>query len=179
MKHLLTPLFASFLTLLFLVACEDTQQIHRLENDTIRSAQQEAHYINFEGRMISLDAEDIISITNNTETSESDAQIVMNLNNAFLGAEKQAQSLAVNFHASDEPVKDGLYIFNIESDKSDVLELDVFDEEGFAMVANNEFVIDQGNNYKAVNVTTLESGAYQFRLKDKSGKELNRRMIIE
>ena len=54
----------------------------------------------------------------------------------------------------------------------------MFDEEGYEMAANNKFEINEGSNYKALNVTSMDSGDYLFRLKDDQGRELVRTVNI-
>lgn len=109
---------------------------------------------------------------------DADAAAIMSINQALMGAEKEAQLLDVKFSMSDEPVDNGMFIFAIESADSKKLTLEMFDEEGFEMAANNKFDITEGNNYKALNVNTMESGDYLFRLKDDQGKELVRTVNI-
>jgi len=110
---------------------------------------------------------------------DADAQAVMNINQALMGAEKTAQLLDVKFSMSEEPVENGMFIFSIESSNAKELTLEMFDEEGFNMAANNHFAINEGNNYKALNVKEMDNGAYVFRLKDAQGKELVRTVDIE
>ena len=110
---------------------------------------------------------------------DADAQVVMDLNAAFMSAEKEAQLLDVNFSMSEEPVENGMFIFSIESPDAKKLTLEMFDEEGYAMTANNTFGINEGNNYKALNVKEMDNGDYIFRLKDDQGKELMRTVTID
>jgi len=79
---------------------------------------------------------------------------------------------------SDEPVENGMFIFGIESPDAKNLTLEMFDEEGYEMAANNKFNVLEGNNYKALNVNSMNNGAYLFRLKDDTGKELVRTVSI-
>ena len=96
-----------------------------------------------------------------------------------MSAEKEAQLLDVNFTMSDEPVENGVFIFGIETENAKDLTVEMFDEEGFGMVANNKFDINEGSNYKALNVNSMESGDYIFRLKDDQGRELERSVTID
>lgn len=107
-----------------------------------------------------------------------DAQDIMNMNAALMGAEKEAQLLEVKFSMSDEPVENGMFIFSIESPDGKNLTLEMYDEEGYAKVANNKFDVTEGNNYKALNVNSMEDGDYLFRLKDDEGRELVRTVNI-
>lgn len=112
------------------------------------------------------------------DASNEDAADVMNIHASLMGAEKEAQVLDVNFSMSDEPVGNGMFIFSIESPESKDLTIEMFDEEGYEMAANNEFNVTEGNNYKALNVTELQDGDYLFRLKDDYGSELVRTVSI-
>ncbi|BDS09878.1 hypothetical protein [Aureispira anguillae] len=134
--------------------------------------------LNFDGQMISLKTDDIIDVSKKTSAENQDAMDVMSINQNLMGAEKEAQLLDVNFTMSDEPVDNGMFIFGIETEDAKDLILEMRDEEGFALVANNKFEIIEGNNYKALNVSSLDNGIYNFRLKDETGKELNRQINI-
>jgi hypothetical protein len=126
---------------------------------------------------ISLEAMEMVAM-NQMNAEDADAQAVMSINQALMGAEKEAQLLDVNFSMSDEPVENGMFIFSIESPDTKNLTLEMFDEEGYEMAANNKFDVNEGNNYKALNVNSMDNGAYLFRLKDDSGKELVRTVSI-
>ena len=126
---------------------------------------------------VSIEAMETIALQKMNEEDD-DAQVVMDLNAAFMSAEKEAQLLDVNFSMSDEPVENGMFVFSIESPDAKKLTLEMFDEEGYAMTANNTFDVNEGNNYKALNVNSMDSGDYLFRLKDDQGKELVRTVNI-
>jgi len=137
----------------------------------------DASQVTFMGKTISLKAADIMEAAM-SEAENQDAADVMNINQTLMGAEKEAQLLDVNFSMADEPVDNGMFIFGIETEDAKDLTMQMYDEEGFGMVANNQFEINQGNNYKALNVNSLESGSYVFRLKDAEGKELQRTVEV-
>ncbi|BDS14676.1 hypothetical protein [Aureispira anguillae] len=126
---------------------------------------------------INLDAMETVAMQK-MNAEDDDAQTVMNINQALMGAEKEAQLLDVNFSMSDEPVENGMFIFSIESPDVKKLTLEMFDEEGYEMAANNEFGVNEGNNYKALNVNAMDNGDYLFRLKDDQGRELVRTVNI-
>lgn len=134
--------------------------------------------VNFGDKVISLKTDDIINISEKMSAEDQDAMDVMKINQNLMGAEKEAQLLDVTFTMSDEPVENGMFIFGIETENAKGLTLEMRDEEGFALVANNEFEITTGHNYKALNVSTLDNGTYNFRLKDGAGKELNRQINV-
>jgi len=126
---------------------------------------------------VNLEAMETVAM-NKMNAADADAAAVMSINQALMGAEKEAQLLDVNFSMSDEPVENGMFIFGIESPDAKNLTLEMFDEEGYEMAANNKFNVLEGNNYKALNVNSMNNGAYLFRLKDDTGKELVRTVSI-
>ena len=118
---------------------------------------------------------------NQTEASANleATELVTSIFNSLMAAENTANALEVEFTMSDTPVENGSFIFGIETANAQDLTLMMYDEEGFGMVANNKFAVKEGNNYKALNVTSLEPGAYVFKLRnDAEGKELVRRVEI-
>lgn len=174
---LLTTLFIS---LLFLVACENTAPTPTTNNvDITRALHQNSQQVRFNGKIINLKTEDIMAPQRTVSAEGADVQALMSVNEAFLAAEKESQALEVEFSMSEEPVDNGMFIFGIESPQAKNLTLELFDEEGFERVANNSFDITEGNNYKALNVESLNNGTYTFRIKDEAGKELNRRIVIQ
>jgi hypothetical protein len=134
--------------------------------------------LNFNGKAITISTTDIIGAAQKINAENQDAIDIMNINQTLMGAEKEAQILDVNFTMSDKPVENGMFIFGIETPDAKNLTLEMYDEEGFALVANNKFDINEGNNYKALNVNSLENGTYTFRIKDDTGKELNRTIEV-
>ncbi|WMX16767.1 MULTISPECIES: hypothetical protein [unclassified Aureispira] len=134
--------------------------------------------VNFGGQIISIKMDDIINISEKMSAEDQDAMDIMNVNQKLMGAEKEAQLLDVNFTMSDEPIENGMFIFGIETDDAKELILEMRDEEGFSLVANNAFKINEGQNYKALNVSSLDKGTYNFRIKDDAGRELNRAIQI-
>jgi hypothetical protein len=134
--------------------------------------------VNFGDQVISIKMDDIIDISEKMSAEDQDAMDIMNVNQKLMGAEKEAQLLDVNFAMSEEPVDNGMFIFGIQTEDAKQLTLEMHDEEGFTLVANNVFEINQGQNYKAINVSSLNQGTYNFRIKDDAGRELNRQVNI-
>ena len=134
--------------------------------------------MNFNGQTISISTDDIIATVQNYDAENQDAVDVANIHQNLMGAEKEAQLLDVKFVMSDEPVNNGMFIFGMEAESAKELTIEMYDEEGFALVANNKFQINEGNNFKALNVSSLEDGTYNFRLKDDAGRELNREVEV-
>ncbi len=106
-------------------------------------------------------------------------ELVTSIFNALIAAESPASQLDVKFFVADAPVEDGRLLFNLQTSKLQDLTLTMYDEEDFAQVANNKLNLVEGNNYRALNVSSLEPGDYILRLTDEStSKELVRRVEI-
>lgn len=108
----------------------------------------------------------------------SEEDIFANIHRSLMAAENEAELLDVKFSMSDEPVENGLFIFSIQSPDSKKLIIEMYDEEGYQLTANNEFQVEEGNNYKALNVKDMKNGGYVFRLKDEEGREINRTVDV-
>lgn len=126
---------------------------------------------------VNLDAMETVAMQQMNQ-DDADAADIMNINSSLMAAEKEAQLLQVRFSMSDEPVENGMFIFSIESPEGKNLTLEMYDEEGYDKVANNKFAVTEGNNYKALNVESMDEGDYLFRLKDDEGRELVRTVNI-
>lgn len=130
--------------------------------------------------------QDLDILTKDVSKSKSEAsanveatELVTSIFNALIAAENSQNQLEVEFSMSEEPVENGSFIFGIKSEDTQDLTFVMYDEEGFGVVANNRFEVQEGSNYKALNVSALQSGGYIFKLKnDKEGKELVRRVEI-
>jgi hypothetical protein len=97
----------------------------------------------------------------------------------LIATENSQNQLAVEFSMSEEPVDNGTFIFGIKSEDKQDLTFMMYDEEGFAMVANNSFEVKEGSNYQALNVSDLKAGSYIFKLvNEKERKELVKRVEI-
>lgn len=174
---------------LFAVSCDNTNQAtqsativdeHTIDLNSHRGAKtqyQAVDRFSLADINVNLEAMETVAMEMNA-AENADAQAVMNINQALMGAEKEAQLLDVNFSMSDEPVENGMFIFSIESPDAKNLTLEMFDEEGYSKTANNSFDVNEGNNYKALNVNSMENGDYLFRLKDTEGRELVRTVNI-
>lgn len=127
---------------------------------------------------VNLDAMETVAMQQMNNQDDADAADIMNINSTLMAAEKEAQLLEVRFSMSDEPVENGMFIFSIESPDGKNLTLEMYDEEGYDKVANNKFAVTEGNNYKALNVNSMDEGDYLFRLKDDEGRELVRTVNI-
>lgn len=107
------------------------------------------------------------------------AELVTSIFNALVAAESSADILNINLSFSEEAIEDDLFVFAIEAPKAQELNFTLHDEEGFEKFADNRFVINEGNNYKAINLKSLPTGSYILRLQNETeGKELVRRIDI-
>lgn len=182
-----------FLTLVLTISCQnsstnDSEQLATTAAETEINRNADTRLVNADnaqamerfslaGIKIDLAAMETIALQQ-LSIEDADAAAVMSINNALMSAEKEAQQLDVKFLMSEEPIETGAFIFGIESTDAKNLTLEMFDEEGYAMVAHNKFDIKSGNNYKALNVESMKDGNYIFRLKDAVGKELVRTVNI-
>lgn len=122
---------------------------------------------------------DITALKSEISANVEATELVTSIFNALIAAENSANHLDLEFTMSEEPIDNGSFIFGINTNDAQDLTLMMYDEEGFGMVANNEFSVEEGNNYKALNVSALEAGSYIFKLRnEKAGKELVRRVEI-
>lgn len=192
----LTKLFALALAITGLVSCGDSatktsaslvdNNQSKIDLDVHRGgAAQEKEFESMARFSLSalsaeqLEGLDIIQMSSSADEANADAAEVMAQRQMFMAAEKEAQTLEVKFSMSDEPVDNGVFVFAVETETEKELTLEMYDEEGFEMAANNAFQVNSGNNYKALNVKSLKDGAYIFRLKDAEGKELSRTVEIQ
>lgn len=188
MKYYSNLFLFSFAVILLAASCGDSPQNNTLNIENPNKVRAGAIVetgdgvemnLSFNGKNIVIKATDIIGVAEKMSAESQDAIDIMNINQSLMGAEKVAQLLDVKFTMSDEPIDNGMFIFGMESNNAQKMTLEMYDEEGFALVANNKFEITEGNNYKALNVNSLQDGSYTFRIKDDSGKELNRTVKIE
>lgn len=125
----------------------------------------------------------IIEISNKRmekDQASADEETVNAISDNLVAAESK-QALSVKFSADDAPVENGMFIFSIESEDEGSKEMifQVFDEEEFELSANNVITVNQGENYKALNVGGLDNGSYTFRLKDGAGGEKDHAIVVQ
>ena len=109
--------------------------------------------------------------------ADNDEDAVTSIQRNLMGAEKEAQTLAVDFSCSDEAAK-SYFSFNIKSEDTKDLIFEVYDEEGYE-VGQNTLNITAGNNYKGLNVKSLQNGTYIIRFKDETGAEMSQTFTVE
>jgi len=119
---------------------------------------------------------DRVSLVSDESNDEAD---ILNIAEALFSTEKETQLLDVKFTAAVDSVTNGMFLFGIETENDKNLSFEIYDEEGYDLVGRNGFVIYTGQNYKALNLNTLESGSYVFRLRDDKGAELNHTITVK
>jgi len=99
-----------------------------------------------------------------------DQQVVATIYTTLMAAEKVAKLLDVELVAEDE-VNDDVFVFSLKSEKQKNLTMKLFDEEGYETAAHRVLRVEDGNNYNALNVKSLEDGTYKFQLTDDKGAQ--------
>ena len=113
------------------------------------------------------------------EMQESDDEDIINgIKNTLMSAEKEKALLSLSFVASDEPVDNGLFVFNIKLVQEKSLNFKIYDEEGYEL-GHNDLNLTAGENYKALNVKSFEDGHYLLRLEDEAGAEYEHSFAIQ
>jgi hypothetical protein len=111
------------------------------------------------------------------DDSEDDQQVVATLYTTLMAAEKVAKVLDIEMNAEDE-VNDDVFVFALKSEEQKNLTMKLFDEEGYELAANRTIQVQDGNNYNALNVKTLQDGTYKFLLTDENGAEKSKTITI-
>lgn len=106
-----------------------------------------------------------------------DQEIISTIYTSLMAAEKIAKVLDVELIAEDE-VNDDVFVFSLKSQEQKEIAMKLFDEEGYEMAANRVLKLESGNNYNALNVTTLEDGTYKFQITDETGAEKTTTLTI-
>lgn len=133
----------------------------------------------FEASDIEISNIENIQLKSRESLSQKDREDLSAVMREFMSAENVAAQLDVELMMSDEPVGDGVFVFSIETPKTQNLAVQMYDEEGFEMAANNRISLQEGTNYKALNVKSLEDGQYIFLLKDDYGREMMRKITVK
>lgn len=110
--------------------------------------------------------------------NDDDMEVVKTIYTSLMTAEKVAKVLDVELIANDQ-VNDDVFVFALESEAQKDLTMKMFDEEGYEVTAHREFGVEQGKNYNALNVKTMDEGTYLFQLTDREGKEKSMRITID
>lgn len=106
-----------------------------------------------------------------------DQQIVATIYTSLMAAEKVAKVLDIEMIAEDE-VNDDVFVFSLKSEEQRKLTMKLFDEEGYKTAAHRVLQVEDGNNYNALNVSTLQDGTYQFVIEDEFGASTKKTVVI-
>jgi len=172
MKKLNTCFFAFIILGFTLGSCNLDNAGGKLSDNKLKIDLSTARTVKLEN-MADKDASTII-IANAIQAKE-DQALVNNIHHNLMKAERKAgQIQMMEFSMADKPVEDGLMLFSVKSEQMDTKELSfqMFEESSFALVAANSLIIQNGNNYTALNVKDIPNGKYVIRLEDKEQKEL-------
>lgn len=112
------------------------------------------------------------------EDGEDDQQVIQTIYTSLMSAEKVAQVLNIEMIAQDE-VNDDVFVFSLKSEEQKELTMKMFDEEGYELAAHRVLKVEDGENYRALNVNSLEDGTYTFQLTDENGAELNKKVTVK
>lgn len=155
--------FLFLILVMFTFSCQEEQKTVELDNNEIaKSTSRGVNMVQIEFHQNELNDEDQVT------------QIYRSL----ISAEKEVMQLDVNFVASNEAEK-GFFVFKMESSDQKNLTLELYDEEGFELAGSNTLSILEGNNYRALNVTSLDNGSYILKLSDESGAELQHQFSVK
>jgi len=135
--------------------------------------------ITFGSKMMATPANEdkMVAVVLLMDDGESDQEIVATIYTTLMAAEKVAKVLNVELVAEDE-VNDDVFIFSLKSEEQKKLTMKMFDEEGYELAANRVLKLENGNNYNALNVESLDDGTYKFLITDESGAEKSTTVTI-
>ncbi len=106
-----------------------------------------------------------------------DQQIVATIYTSLMAAEKVAKVLDIEMISEDE-VNDDVFVFSLKSEEQRKLTMKLFDEEGYKTAAHRVLQVEDGNNYNALNVQSLEDGTYKFVIEDETGASKTKTIVI-
>ncbi len=109
--------------------------------------------------------------------TDDDQQIVETIYTSLMAAEKVAKVLNIEMISQDE-VDNDVFVFALKSQEQKELTMKMFDEEGYELAAHRVLKVEEGNNYRALNVKSLQDGTYTFQLISDDGAELKKKIII-
>lgn len=135
-----------------------------------------AMMMSFKGEQIAIEAANVIKLQKQ-ELANEDDEAAKQIFNSLMTTEAAAMT-DVALTMADEPVED-ILVFGLDAESSKDITLQMYDEEGFALAANNTLQVNQGKNYRALNVQNLDNGNYTLILKDEDGKELRQKVAIQ
>lgn len=108
-----------------------------------------------------------------------DKEVIATIFTSLMAAQRISKILDIEVTLAGDVVSDDVMIFNIKSQQQKELTMKMFDEEGHELSAHRIFKIDQGNNYRALNVESLDDGTYLFELIDSKDEIIQRTVKIQ
>jgi hypothetical protein len=136
-----------------------------------------AQIANLKGQEVAIALTDIIIVKKQMDAA-ADAAVANKAFQNAMAAEGMNTMSDVKLVANEKS-EAGMFVFSLEAQQSKKITFQMYDEEGFAMAANNTINLNAGKNYKAVNVSELANGTYKMYLKDGDGKEIVSKVVVE
>ncbi len=158
-------------------ACGSDAPQQPVQGSALEAGNRGVQTVKFKDQSITIAADDVMTFQMQANAQQ-DAEAVKNIFNTLQAAENKAQQLDVQVTLSESEVKDGMFVFALESNESKNLSVELFDEEGFELAGSNKMDLTAGKNYKAINVKAFSSGDYLMRLRDGEGKELTQKFAV-
>lgn len=180
MKNITKYLLSALAIAVLFTSCDMSNQAGTaadLKNNMNMESTRAVTFVDFEGAQVAIQKADIVKVMK-AENAKQNEDAISGIMGSLMAAENEAMQLDVKFTMSDEPVSE-MFVFGIDTEEEKDLTFEMYDEEGFEMAANNTISVTKGNNYKALNVKSLENGTYIFKLKDEAGKELTRQVTVD
>lgn len=143
-----------------------------------RSAQNEALAAEFNGQTVTIEAADILPMVRlNTEQS-AEAEAISIGDQANMLEDKAEKVLDLALEINNDKADEGFLMLSLESSKTQKILVEVSGSEGYVVFSKNEMELNEGSNYKALDVLDLENGAYKLILKDLEGNKLEKAISV-
>lgn len=107
-----------------------------------------------------------------------DKQVVTTIFTTLMAAEKVASTLNIEMVMSDE-IDGDVFVFALKSEEQKNLTMKMFDEEGYETAAHRVLSLEEGNNYNALNVSSLSDGTYIFEIQDAEGNTKTQKINVK
>jgi hypothetical protein len=107
-----------------------------------------------------------------------DKEVITTIFTTLMAAEKIAGTLNIEMVMSDE-VDGDVFVFALKSEEQKDLTMKMFDEEGYETAAHRVLSLDKGNNYNALNVSSLADGTYIFEIQDAEGNSKTQKVNVK
>ena len=178
MKTVLKSLILGAFAFSFVACSNNAPQVEQEINVIESENRGLSKSFSFQGQNIDLKVSDIIIVQKAQAKQADDAAAAASMLRNTLAAQGSNTMNDVQLTANAK-AEAGMFIFSLDATQTKNVSLQLFDEEGFSLAANNTFSINSGKNYKALNVAALDNGTYKMLLKDEEGKEIVSRVVVE